>query len=168
MSSDSISSIRGTNYSGGSSSKAPLTDETKSKLEALGVDTSKITTEAQGQAVLKASEKKQEDSKKATNPLKSNSEQSLKASAKSLADEMIIPTLEEDTTDDILERISKEINKLEQEAGNDEVKRADIENYKIKLENISIKYSDIKTSKQKLDNSMNGLASYNKIYQKLS
>lgn len=166
---DSISAVSASatsNTSSSSSSSTKLTDATKAQLEALGIDTTNITTEADGQAALKAAEANKETAKmsQASNP----SEDSIKTDAKSLASELGVSISDDDTTDDILDKISSAISQLREAAGDDQTKLAEVEKYQDEYDTISGDYTNMQTSQAQLTNSMSGLASYNKIYQNLS
>ncbi|MFA7658481.1 MAG: hypothetical protein WCY19_03515 [Candidatus Gastranaerophilaceae bacterium] len=168
MASDSISSVNGTNSANGSSTSTALTAATKAKLEALGINTKNITTEAQGQTLLKTAQVKTEAMKKAKDSQKNSSKNSLKTEVKSLASEVGASISDNDTIDGILNKISSKISELRQSAGDDKVKLAEIQQYQSRFEAVSSQYSDRQAAQAQLSGSMNGLANLNKIYQNLS
>lgn len=150
------------------SNSAKLTAATKAKLEALGIDTSHIATEAEGQAILKTAEAKQEEVKKVhANKGGFSAMKDIKAEAKELAAKIGVSISDNDKMDNILNKISEKINELRASAGNEPNKSAQIAQYQSRLDSISNEFLNMKSSKSQLNGSMNALAFYNKIYQNL-
>lgn len=149
------------------SNSTKLTPATKAKLEALGVDTTNIKTEAEGQRILKIVEAKQEEVQKTHISKGVSSATSIRAEATQLASEVGVSVSNDDKIDNILSKISDKINELRINIGNDQSKLAQINKYQSQLEAISSEFSNMQTSKIQLSNGMNALASYNKIYQNL-
>jgi len=165
MSNESISALTSASSvsTASSSSTTKLSAATKSKLEAMGIDTTNITTEVQGQTALKAAElKKEAAAQKAGGAQGNSSEASIKADAKSLASQVGASVADDDSIDDIMSKISSKIRELRASAGTDESKLAEIEGYQTQLDSISSTYSAMQTSQAQLSSSMSGLASYNK------
>jgi hypothetical protein len=165
---DTISAVSSaSSTSSSSSSSTKLTAATKAKLEALGIDTTNIATESEGQITLKVAEAKQEATQKAQSSSSNSSEESIKTEAKSLATSMNVSVSDNDTTSDILDKISEKLTSLQQDAGDDKVKLAELGNYQQQYEALTGQYSSMQTSQAQLSNSMSALASYNKVYQNL-
>lgn len=152
---------------GSGNSTATLTAATKAKLEALGIDTTNIKTEAEGQAILKAAEAKPEEIQKIHAPKSSSSINSIKAEVIQLASEVGISVSSSDKIDDILNKIAYKINELIVNAGNDQNKLTQINKYQSELDTLSNELSNMESTHTKLSNSMNTLALYNKIYQNI-
>ena len=166
MTNDSISSVSSAIAvsSTSSSSAAKLTTATKAKLEALGISTTNITTEAEGQIALKIAQTKAEATK--SKPPEKQDE-SIKTEAKTLASQVGASVSDSDSTDEILNKISSKISELKASAGDDQTKLAEIENYQASLDKLSETYASM-PSQAKLDNSMSNLANYNKVSLGLS
>lgn len=143
-----------------------LTDETKAKLKALGVDTTNITSEAQGQIALVQAQAKKEVAHKSKTG-ENQPQEAIKSEAQSLASELGVTVAKGDSIDTILSNISNAISKLQADAGSDETKLSAVKNYQAKYDSISSSYTSMQASHSKLDKSMSSLASYNKIYQNL-
>lgn len=150
------------------SAKTALTPETKAKLEALGIDTTNIKTEAEGQAILKAAEVNPKEIQKAHAPKGCSSIDSIRAEAIQLASKVGVSVSGNDKIDDILNKIAYKINELKVSAGHDQNKLAQINQYQSELDLISSEFLSMKSSHAQLSNGMDALASYNKIFQNIS
>jgi len=170
MTNTSVSSVSGTSSASGveskSASSTKLTQATKLALQSLGVDTTNITTETQGQTAL--SKAKAEEAKKSQAPHGNPSEDSIKASAKSLATTVGVAIADKDSTSEIISKISAKITELKASAGEDKTKLAEVDNYQTQLDAISNSLASAKSGQAQLSGSMNGLANLNKIYQNLT
>lgn len=144
------------------SGSTKLTEETKKKLQALGIDTSNIKTEAEGQAALKEAMAKQAAANHHHDPSKSMSEKTIEDQAKSLASQMGVSVGNNDTLDVILSNISNKIDELQSSAGNDQTKLADLNNYKAKFATLSDEFSQLTVSRSMINNSLQGMANYNR------
>lgn len=160
--SNSINAISSSSISNsGSSSSTALSEETKAKLQALGIDTKDIKTEAKGQEELKEAKEKQ-SAQKAAPAKKDNSEKTMKTEAQDLASQVNVPVGNNDTMDTILSNISTKLDELKSSAGTDPTKLADVDNYQKQFASISSEYSQMQVSKAMISNSLQGLAAYNK------
>jgi len=136
-----------------------LTASTEARLRALGVDTSGIRTEAEGQAKLKIAETErwtnggtngvQKEEKKAED------ENLIKA--RELADELDISYNNDENVTEISARIQKKLDEMKVEANGDFDKNADIGSYQKRLDEIEA--GDM--SQANLETSMSMSASYN-------
>lgn len=144
-----------------------LTAATKAKLEALGIDTTNIKTEAEGQAILKAAEVNPKEIRKVHAPKSYSSIDSIRAEAMQLASKVGISVSGSDKIDDILNKISYKINELKVCAENNQNKLTQINQYQSELDSISSEFLNMKSSHTQLNNGMDALASYNKIYQNI-
>lgn len=168
MSNDSISSVSTTSslnsLSSASTANQPLTAATKAKLDALGVDTTSIKTETQGQVALSAAQTKQEAQKSAHSHQGGNSSmESIKNEAKSLASQVGVSVSDEDKVDDILSKVASKISELQVAAGTDETKLAQVQQYQSQYDSISSSLSNMQAAKAQLSSSMDNMASYNKM-----
>mgnify|MGYP001805805869 CR=1 FL=1 len=167
MTGDSLNSVRGPKSIGGGSSAISLSSATKAKLEALGIDTSKIKTEAQGQAILKAIEKRKKELHGILGPQEQPPKDNVKAEAKNLASAVGISASDDDTTNEILNKISAKLKQLRQSAGDDKEKLAQVKQFEGKYQEISGQVSDTPEAKAKLSASMDALANMNKFFLNL-
>lgn len=154
----SVSSI---SSASASSSSVKLSDVTKKKLEALGVDTTNIKTETQGQNKLKeAQAMSNQQNQQAQGNGVSTQQEMVKFEATMLAQKMGIEVSKNDSVSDILSHIQVKLAELKTSAGKDTSMQSEIGQYQSS-------YDNIKQSSQSLSLSMNSMASYNKIFHNL-
>ena len=156
------------NSIGGLSGITPATDgkltaATKAALEALGIDTSSIITEAQGQAALKSAKTKTEQPQKTQATNKNSSMAEIKDEAKQLAAKIGVSVSDNDKIDEILTKISAKIESLKSAAGGDKTKTSEIDGYQAQLESITNSLNSTKSAQSQLSASMNNMAMMNKI-----
>ena len=135
----------------------PLTHATKAKLEALGVDTTNIKTEAEGKAMLIAVQAERSDSVQKSKKSNGNQQDEVMRQVKLLADKLNVTYSDNDTVDDIIYRITAKVEKLISEAGDDEKKQADATYYNGRLNEVK----RMQKSQIDLAASMNASASMN-------
>lgn len=169
----SISSSSATSSTSTSSSAKKLTEETKKKLQDLGVDTTSITTEAQGQIALLQALQQAQNREQAHHSGEKNEEmQSLKSAAISLASQVGVSVSSTDKLPDILSNIANAINNIQSQAGTDQTKLEQAQGYQNQLDAINASLANMQAQKQaaqaKISGSMEGLASQNKLYHKIS
>lgn len=159
-----------------SSANTKLTAETKSKLEALGVDTTNITTEAQGQIALLQAQQQQQihHGHKAHSGNDKAEMETLKSEATSLAAKVGITVSSDEKVSDIVAAIGPVIEAKVAAAGNDQSKIAEAQELQgeygllsASLSNLEAQHSQAQASQAKLSSSMDGLANYNKASFKL-
>ena len=135
-----------------------LSRATKAKLEALGVNTFGIKTEAQGRMKLQEvnidRSNRTEKSKKSSKTTKTDE---VLEKARQLADDLNVSYSDSDTVDDILYKISSKVEKLMSDAQNDEAKQADAVYYSGRLNEVK----RMQQSQIDLNASMNITASRN-------
>ena len=149
---------------GASGSSAPLSAGTRASLEALGVDTANIKTEAQGQEALRVAKVKATKKPHTT----TSSEGSLKAEAKALATKLGASIPSDGKMEDILNNIKAKIDELIATAGKDPTKLSKIAEYQSQYTNLAKEFSNIQSSQSQLSASMNNMAMMNKIYLNLT
>lgn len=163
----SINSIStSSSASSNKSSTSSLSETTKAKLKELGLDPTDFTSEAEAQAAI-AQVQAQQQAQQSASSAGNKSDDTIKTEAKSLASELDVSVSDNDTTDDILLKISSAISNLQEQAGNDENKLAQVQTYQTEYDTISQELSSKQTSQAQLSASMSGMANYNKIYQNL-
>lgn len=174
----SISSASGVS----SSSSTAITDATKKKLEALGIDTSKIKTEAEGQQKLKEAQASQasQASQAAQGP-QSKQQQSAASQMEEITDQVTTLAAEvgvtissNDQLSDVMNSISARISEMTVQAGQDTQKLQIVSLYQNELSAISGEYQSFQAQQQATQSSqsqlaggMDSLASYNKIFHNL-
>jgi len=173
MSVNAISSISSASATSSSSSTV-LTDTTKKKLEALGIDASKIKTETEGLQKLKEAEAQQaaQAAQSAQGQQQQNGASSqtdaIKTQATSLASQLGISVSDKDTVEDILENIGTKLSAMSVQAANDPQKMQELKGYESQFASISSEYVNIQTQQQQsqsqISGSLDSLATYNKIF----
>lgn len=143
-----------------------LTDDTRAELESLNVDTTDISTETQGQQVLKETKAQKKPEKPEQKPSIRNevrSEDIIKNDIRYLADQLGIPVAGTDATDAIINKIYHTLNLLKLNPGNNKALTAQIIQVQTQLEGLSDEYEQMNKEKSKLTCSMDALARYNKV-----
>ena len=151
-----------------SSSSGALSEDTKKKLEALGIDTSNITKETQGKSKLKEAQAAAHAQGHGQKPQSASSMQAIKTEVDALAAKMGVSVGTNDKIDDIFRNISAKISSLQSAAGTDKTKSAEVESYQAEYASISSEYTQMQASQSMLGKSLNALASYNKAALGLS
>jgi len=149
--------------------KSKISDATKRQLEALGIDASNVTSEAQAQSLISAKKTEQSFQNSLTGKTQDksdtasqSSESSLISEAKSLAEELGVSVSSDDTFDDITAAISDAIEKLMDKSGNDPQALQRIQAYKTRLSQLNSQYSDVSTSNSNIYAAMSAQAATNK------
>jgi len=171
-----ISSTAATSASSASSSAPKLTDDTKSKLQALGVDTTSITTEAQGQIALLVAQQQQQTQTAGKPPTGGGKEQmeAIKAQATSLASKLGVSVSADEKLPEIMAAIAPALTAKSSAAGEDQIKIAEVQELQGEYDSISSTLSNMEAQKsqtaqntQKLDNSLSNMATQNKVYHQV-
>lgn len=174
----SINAINGMNsansVSASGSSAAPLSEATKKKLEALGIDTTKIKTENEGQLKLKEAQSGQASHAVKQRQQKSNGgseTQALTEQAKALAAQVGVSISSKDELPDILVKISDKLSDMVVQSAKDPQKLQQIKQYESQFASIAGEFLNLEAKIQekqtKLTGSMDSLASYNKLFHNL-
>lgn len=154
----SISSVSVASSSSASSSSA-LTEDTKKKLEALGIDTSNIKTETEGQQKLKEAQAAQASAQQ--KPQSNTSMEIVEDNAKSLASKIGAVVGNDDKIDDIFDKISTKISDLKASAGNDETKKSAAEAFDSEYNTLYSEYNRVLSSMKMTG--ATALGNYNKV-----
>lgn len=169
MSNLSINALSGASSSYSASSSQKLTEETKKKLEALGLDPSKYKTEAEGKAALVGAQTTQTAQAAQSMQVQGQqpppppaSAQSIKAEVEDLAAKVGVSIGSTDKPNDILTKISDKIAELKAAAGTDQTKLAEVQGYQGQYDTINAEITQMQASKSKISGTLNALANYNK------
>lgn len=158
----SISSINSSQAGAISTYKTEeLSSTTKLKLEALGIDPSTVTTEAQAQTLIAQAEAaKQQNNAGQQQQGGNSSEQELLSEAKNLATEVGVTVSSNDSLDDIVDNISKEIQVMLNSG--DQSKISSAQSYQAQLASISGRAEAIQSTQQNIFNAMDMISVSNK------
>lgn len=138
-----------------------LSSTTKLKLEALGIDPSTVTTEAQAQTLIAQAEAaKQQNNAGQQQQGGNSSEQELLSEAKNLATEVGVTVSSNDSLDDIVDNISKEIQVMLNSG--DQSKISSAQSYQAQLASISGRAEAIQSIQQNIFNAMDMISVSNK------
>lgn len=138
-----------------------LSSTTKLKLEALGIDPSTVTTEAQAQTLIAQAEAaKQQNNAGQQQQGGNSSEQELLSEAKNLATEVGVTVSSNDSLDDIIDNISKEIQVMLNSG--DQSKISSAQSYQAQLAGISGRAEAIQSTQQNIFNAMDMISVSNK------
>lgn len=138
-----------------------LSSTTKLKLEALGIDPSTVTTEAQAQTLIAQAEAaKQQNNARQQQQGGNSSEQELLSEAKNLATEVGVTVSSNDSLDDIVDNISKEIQVMLNSG--DQSKISSAQSYQAQLASISGRAEAIQSTQQNIFNAMDMISVSNK------
>lgn len=144
-----------------------LTDDTRRKLELLGINTKNITTETEGQAILTAAlaklaaEAAQNLMSQASDPTVS-----IEDKIKTLATDIAVKTRNMDRTEFILRKISESLSAVQMSAGKDEPKVDKSTDFKSQLEDQE-KHYQIATASENMTGAT-AMGYYNKMRLGLS
>jgi len=177
-----------TSFLGLTSSTQKLTDATKKQLESLGIDTTKITTETQGQTALQQSQSTQSSqSSQQTQQAQNGGQQhtggnaeiqALKLQATELAAQLGITVQPDEKLSEILAAVQPALDAKLSAAGNDQSKMAEVQSLQAEFNSISSSLSNMKAQNsqqtqgsqgtQTLNTSLNNMAVMNMVYHGLS
>lgn len=159
----SISSISSLQSAAVSTHKTDeLSSSTKQKLEALGIDPTTVTSEAQAQSLIAQAEATKHQNNAGQQQQGGNSsEQQLMSEAKELATTVGVTVSSNDTLDDIIENISEEIQVMLNSG--DQAKISAAQGYQAQLANISDRADAIQNTQQNIFNVMNMISLSNKF-----
>lgn len=140
--------------------KSDLSESTKRQLEALGIPVTDGMTEAQAQAKIQQVQKEEA----AQNGEGQNlTETEVLADAKSLASRVGVSYGDDETADEILSKISDELDAMIDEAGEDPQQINTILEYYRELKNLDDQYDNIQAAQESMYAAMNMVSTNNKI-----
>lgn len=138
-----------------------LSSSTKLKLEALGIDPSTVTSEAQAQTLIAQAEAAKHQNNAGQQQQGGNSsEQELLSEAKNLASQVGVTVSSNDPLDTIIDNISKEIQVM-LNSGN-KSKMATAQGFQTQLASISGRAESIQSTQQNIFNAMDMISVSNK------
>lgn len=139
-----------------------LSAATKQKLEALGIDPSSVTSEAQAQALISQAEatQHQQNANSENNGGGNSSEQELMSEAKSLATAVGASVSSDDTLDDIISNIDTKIQAMLNSGDENQFKLA--QGYQSQLASLSERADTVTSTQNNIFNAMNMVSVSNK------
>ena len=139
-----------------------LSSSTTLKLEALGIDPSTITSEAQAQTLIAQAEAAKHQNNAGQQQQGGNSsEQELLTESKNLATKVGVTVSSKDSLDDIIDNISKKIQVMLN--SEDKSKISTAQGYQTQLANISGRAETIQSTQQNIFNAMDMISISNKF-----
>ena len=137
-----------------------LSSTTKLKLEALGIDPSSVTSEAQAQILIAQAEAAKQQNNTGQQQGGNSSEQELLTEAKNLATRVGVTVSSNDSLDTIVDNISKEIQIMLNSGDKSKVLTA--QGFQTQLASISERAEAIQSTQQNIFNTMNMISVSNK------
>ena len=137
-----------------------LSSSTKQKLEALGIDPTTVTSEAQAQSLIAQAEATKHQQNSGQQQGGNSSEQELLSEAKDLASKVGAAVSSNDTLDDIIDNIAEEIQIMLNSGDQSQISQA--QGYQAQLAEISDRTDSIQTTQQNIFNAMNMVSISNK------
>ena len=138
-----------------------LSSSTKLKLEALEIDPSTVTSEAQAQTLIAQAEAAKHQNNAGQQQQGGNSsEQELLSEAKNLASQVGVTVSSNDSLDTIIDNISKEIQVMLNSG--DKSKMATAQGFQTQLASISGRAESIQSTQQNIFNAMDMISASNK------
>lgn len=138
-----------------------LSSSTKLKLEALGIDATSVTSEAQAQTLIAQVEAAKRQKNAGQQQQGGNSsEQELLTEAKNLARQVGVTVSSKDSLDDIIDNISKELQVMLNSG--DKSKASTAQSYQAQLASISGRAETIQSTQQNIFNTMNMISISNR------
>ncbi len=135
-----------------------LSEETKAKLQALGIDPSTVSSESEAQSLIAQVEAMSQSDQARPN----SSDQTLLTKAQALAEDVGVQYSYKDNLDDLCEKISQKIEQLASQYGNDGAKMSILEDYQRELSSIDSRYSTEIDKDDSIFNAMNMISVSNK------
>ena len=155
----SISSISSAQAASMSTYKCEeLSSSTKLKLEALGIDPTTVTSEAQAQSLIAQAEAQQNSGQQQGGG--NSSEQELLSEAKTLASAVGVSVSSNDSLDDIIDNISDQIQVMLDSGDQSKISAA--QGYQAQLASLSDRVDSVQNTQQNIFNAMDMISLSNK------
>lgn len=170
MSITSVSSLT-SSYASSDLQSSKISESTKRKLQALGIDYTSVTSETQAQTLISAAQMKQQVQKTNNQDSSKNtcsSESELISRAKSLASQMGVSVSSNESLTEILSSLSAKISSMSSQAAGDSSKIRDLQRFQSELSSIQSQYSTVQQSENSMYTAMNYTATMNKYALGLS
>lgn len=157
----SISSISSAQAASVSTYKCDeLSSSTKLKLEALGIDPTTVTSEAQAQSLIAQAEATKHQNNSGQQGGGNSSEQELLSEAKTLASTVGVSVSSNDSLDDIIDNISNQIQVMLNSG--DQFKISAAQGYQAQLASLSDRVDSVQNIQQNIFNAMDMISLSNK------
>lgn len=137
-----------------------LSEETKAKLQALGIDPTTVSSEAEAQSLIGQVESMSKTDQ--ARPQSNSSDQSLLTRAQELAEDVGVKVSQRDTTDEICKKIAEKLEQLAAQYGNDSAMMSTIQDYQRELAGIDSRYSKTIEPDKSIFAAMNVISASNK------
>lgn len=165
----SISGVNAGSVSASSSSNqktSSLSEETKRKLEALGITVTDNMTESQAASLINSAQQKENDNSQ--NGQRQDSQSDVRADAKSLAQSMGISVSEDADADEILNDIGEQIEVMLEGAEKNPSILSTISSYLSELTNLDDRYETLQSQQQAVFAALDTVSNNNKLALGLS
>lgn len=162
MSINSVSSLGGFSISG----QSHLSEATKIKLQALGIDPTSVTSETQAQVLISNAQACQQVQKTTNEDNSKNtcsSECNLIFRAKSLASKMGVRVSNDESLSEILCCLSSKFNTINNQSNGDSTNIRELQKFQSELSSIQSEYSVVKQNQNSMYIAMNLSANMNKF-----
>lgn len=144
------------------SQSSTLSEETKSKLLALGIDPSTVSSETEAQSIIAQAEASEQMNEQSNEQAASSSEQDLISKAQELADKVGVSVSQTDSLDDMCNKISTKIESLTEQCGTDAAKLSTLQGYSQELAAINSQYVQIQANQDNMFTAMDMISVSNK------
>lgn len=159
-----INGISSVNNAGICANQPKISDSTKRKLQALGIDPTTVTSEAQAQMLINAAQARQQvqraNNESSSKNTTSSSESELISKAKSLASQMGVSVSSTESLSDILNKLSGRISVMSAQQNAD---TKELQKYQAEISSIQSEYSSVKQNQNSMYTAMNYTANMNKF-----
>lgn len=143
--------------------KSSLSNDTKAKLEALGITATEGMTESEAQAKIAAAQQENEAGNQEGEQQGNSSEAEIIADAKTLAAKVGVTVASDADVSEILDDIGAELEVMLEEAENNPAVLSQLSEYLSELTSLDDQYSTIQNSQSEMYAAMNMVSTNNKI-----
>lgn len=143
--------------------KSSLSNDTKARLEALGITATEGMTESEAQAKIAAAEQRDNVQNEGGEQQGNSSEAEIMADVKSLAAKVGVSVASDEDVADILDDIAAELEVMLEEAENNPSVLAQLSTYLSELTSLDDQYQSIQNSQVGMYSAMNMISTNNKI-----
>lgn len=143
--------------------KSSLSNDTKAKLEALGITATEGMTESEAQAKIAAAEQEQNAQNDGGEQQGNSSEAEIMSDVKTLASKVGVSVASDADVSDILDDIAAELEVMLEDAENNPAVLAQLSTYLSELTSLDDQYQSIQNSQASMYSAMNMISTNNKI-----
>lgn len=143
--------------------KSSLSNDTKAKLEALGITATEGMTESEAQAKIAAAEQEQNAQNDGGEQQGNSSEAEIMSDVKTLASKIGVSVASDADVSDILDDIAAELEVMLEDAENNPAVLAQLSTYLSELTSLDDQYQSIQNSQASMYSAMNMISTNNKI-----